>query len=165
MNHEDLILHPPQQGWGKVTCESVLRVRGRNRGYLCSHVIGAPAKCCTSGTAVNKAGEAAEPEWTAARGSRDLQPRSSQRGEGLQKAELPRGAGMPRLEHTLRPSPPPDSLLLCQGILCARGAEAGTCHRHMVLQFLEPLCTKVPERPPGTGSYPYLEIPPSIFHG
>lgn len=98
LNHEDLILYPPQQGWGKVTCESLLRVRGRNRRYLCSHVIGAPAKCCTSGTAVNKAGEAAEPEWTAARGSRDLQPRSSQWGEGVQKAELPRGVRMPKTQ-------------------------------------------------------------------
>lgn len=73
----DLIpLHPPQQSWGKVTCESLPRVRGRNRRYLRSHVIGAPAKCCTSGTAVNKAGEAREAQQGAARGSRDLQPRS-----------------------------------------------------------------------------------------
>lgn len=99
LNHDDFILHPHQQNWGKVTCESPLRVRGRNRRYLCSYVIGAPAKCCTSGTAVNKAGEAGEPQWTAARGSGDLQPRSRQWGEGMEKAELPRGVGMPKHAH------------------------------------------------------------------
>lgn len=75
-----LPLHPPQQSQGKVTCESPLRVRGRNRRYLHSHVIGAPAKSCTSGTAVNKAGEAREAWQGAAGSSGDLQPRSSQAG-------------------------------------------------------------------------------------
>lgn len=80
-DHENLIpLQPPQQSQGKVTCESPLRVRGTNRRYFCSHVIGAPAKCCTSGTAVNKAGEAGEPRQRAVRGSGDLQPCSSRVG-------------------------------------------------------------------------------------
>lgn len=100
-DHEDLIpLRPPQQTQGKVTCESPLRVRGRNRRYLCSHVTGAPAKCCTSGTAVNKAGEAGEPQQRAAGGSGDLQPLQQPGwGEGVEiKAKLPRRAQTPEAQ-------------------------------------------------------------------
>lgn len=144
LNHENFILHPPQQSSGKVTCESLLCVQGRNRRYLCSLVIGAPAKCCTSGPAVNKAAEAAEPERTAAGCSGDLQPRTG--GKGWKKQNCHVHLGCPRLKHTHLPSSPPDSLLICRCILCARGAEAGTCHRHTLLQFLEPLFTKLPVR-------------------
>lgn len=69
-------------------------------------------------------------------------------GKGWKKQNCHVDLGCPRLKHTYLPSSPPDSLLIRWGILCARGAEAGTWHRHMLLQFLEPLFTKLPVRNP-----------------
>lgn len=82
----------PQQSQGKVTCESPPCVRGRNGGCSCSHVTGAPAKRCTSGTAVNKAGEATAESSRGQRG-----PPASQQlcwgGKGVEiNAEAPCGA-------------------------------------------------------------------------
>lgn len=96
LNHEGLILHPPQQSRARSPVSHHCTCEAGTGGNLCSHVIGAPAKCCTSVTAVNKAGEAREPQRTAARGSRDLQPHSSQRGKGWKKQNCHVELGCPR---------------------------------------------------------------------